>query len=163
MRKIELTQGKVALVDDADYELVSQYKWSIGSAGYACRSYMIKRQVFNVLMHRLIMGNPEQPVDHINRDKLDNRRENLRIATHGINRQNVAEVANLTGFRGVSFHKGKYRVLIAHNKKRHYLGRFDDPVKAAEAYDRKALELYGTHAYLNFPITVAEVKKPMSP
>ena len=95
------------------------------------------------------------PTDHINGDGLDNRKQNLRTCTHTENMRNRGKSKNNTsGFKGVSWHKrGKtWDAKIAHNKKLMHIGSFKDKEVAAKAYDRKAIELHGKFAKLNFPI-----------
>lgn len=85
MKTIKLTQNKTVKVDDSDYQWLNQYKWYFHVQGYAVRKSKGKA----ILMHRLIMNTPEgMDTDHINRDKLDNRRENLRVCTHAENMRN---------------------------------------------------------------------------
>ncbi len=96
-------------------------------------------------------------VDHINHNGLDNRKENLRICTVAENCRNSRPSKRknkLSKYKGVSFDKKRkvYRVLIWHNKKQYFLGTFKNETEAAKAYDRKARELFGEFAYLNFPI-----------
>lgn len=99
MKQILLTQGKVALVDDEDFERVNQYKWQYSPAGkgYAKRGKQIKLgfwkyKVITILMHRYIMGVENEPrgveIDHINRNPLDNRKANLRVCDRSINMRN---------------------------------------------------------------------------
>ena len=87
MKEIKLTKGKVAIVDDEDFERLNQGNWNFSSQGYAKRTIP-----FNIpsVMHWEVIGKPSKglQVDHINGDKLDNRRENLRICTHSENQQN---------------------------------------------------------------------------
>ena len=99
-------------------------------------------------MARLIMYAPEgMDVDHKNGDPLDNRRKNLRVCTHRQNCQGRRPNKNcLSKYKGVSWFKGKWTAMI--NQK--YLGRFDNEINAAKAYDEKAKELYGEYAYINF-------------
>lgn len=151
MREIPLTQGFCALVDDADYEWLSSFRWYFAS-GYA-RTRVGKAFVY---MHRLIMGEPDGPVDHKNRSSLDNRRENLRLATYSGNAAN--RLKHLRNGTCTSLYKGVIRrpcgsfyTLLYHNKHNYYLGSFRDEVEAARAYDAKAKEIFGEFARLNFP------------
>ncbi len=145
---IPLTQGKFAIVDDSDYEWLMQWKWTF-NCGYAVRVYRKYPKQFKVRMHRLIAGTPEgMETDHINRNKLDNRRSNLRVCSSQINRMNRNVQANsTTGFKGVSFIKreNKFVAYIGSRKTRKYIGRFDNPIDAhtafVEAEKRKFTEL----------------------
>ncbi|MBN1361996.1 MAG: HNH endonuclease [Sedimentisphaerales bacterium] len=155
IRYIPLTRGKFAIVAAADYEWLSQYKWLAN--GDEHRGFYAGRRVGNklVLMHRLIMNAPEgSVVDHKNHNSLNNRRRNLRLCTQKENSRNA--VPNRRGtsrFKGVYFLKrtGKWIATINYNGKTMHLGSFDDEIEAAKAYDRKAHELFGEFAYLNFP------------
>lgn len=106
-------------------------------------------------LHRLIIGaRPGEITDHINRDKLDNRRSNLRIATrsgNGANSKNRSH--NTTGYRGVSRDSwtGRYRATIRHNGRTVHGPRYDSAERAARWYDEHAKELHGVYAVLNFP------------
>ena len=155
MKKIELGgkrgAGKYALVDDEDYELVSGFAWHLSSNGYArCavnvetreealrdgRNYRKQRRIF---MHRLVMGVDDVPwngisIDHLNRDKLDNRKSNLRIADQSIQCQNVGSNKNVTSqYRGVSWKKreGRWVAQGQLNGKVYWLGYHDDELEAA--------------------------------
>ena len=95
MKKIPLGglagKGKFALIDDEDVQLVAKHTWYLSSNGYAttnARIYESKKAGIvrkRINMHRLIMGFPEEQVDHVNRDRLDNQRSNLRLASHAQN------------------------------------------------------------------------------
>src|SRR3990167_1012358 len=114
MKTIKLTQGKVALVDDTDYDLLSKYSWCLHTKRYACSR--INGKV--ILMHIFLLGKQKgKEIDHINRNKLDNRRENLRFVTRSINCFNVdIDKANKSGFKGVSWDKrGNKCHLPSHN------------------------------------------------
>jgi hypothetical protein len=132
------------VVDDSDYAWLSQFKWCV-SAGYAMNAKMGS-------MHRLLAGAKHgQCVDHVNGDKLDNRRSNLRIATHSENSRNRKRPkTNTSGFKGVSWHvkhgKGAWRASIWLNGKNRELGRFASPQAAHEAYASAAAEHYGAFA-----------------
>ena len=153
VRRIPLTKGKFALVDAEDYEELSKYKWYAlrgKHTWYACRREKGKI----ILMHRQIMDTPQgMVVDHLNRDGWDNRQENLRNCTHAQNNRNSRPRSGNTGLRGVRYDEqtGKYIGAVHHKGHKHSVGEFDDPVEAALARDRKAYELQGEFAYLNFP------------
>lgn len=145
MKEIPLTQGKVALVDDADYEMINQWKWYY-SHGYAVRNLWLnggKRQ--RIHMHRLLADAPaDKLVDHINRNPLDNRRGNLRLCTNGQNLMNgKVPSTNKSGYRGVNMNQGKWVARIKINGKAIHLGVFTDKRDAARAYQAKARELFG--------------------
>lgn len=147
MKKIFLTQGKVALVDDADFDWLNQWKWSLGSkssGGYARRKEAGK----HILMHRLIMGFPVGlQVDHINRNPHDNQRKNLRIVTRSQNCWN-RKANGERRFKGVFV---RWQAIIMAGGKRFHLGSFSSEGAAARAYDRAAKRLHGDFAQLNFP------------
>ncbi len=155
-RLIPLTQDKFAIVDAEDYEWLCKCKWYAQRVGknYYARN---RRKEGLVSMHRVIMNAPKGlVVDHINHNTLDNRRKNLRLCTWAQNNQNrrpSKRKNKLSKYKGVSFDKKRkvFRVLIWHNKKQYFLGTFKDEKEAAKAYDRKACELFGEFAYLNFP------------
>jgi hypothetical protein len=93
---------------------------------------------------------PGRDVDHINRDKLDNRPENLRLATTAQNRANIGKQRNnSSGFKGVFLDKGKFRAKIKCNGKQRFLGSYSTPEAAAAAYDGAALAAFGTFAMTN--------------
>lgn len=158
MREIPLTKGMVALVDDEDYARLNPYKWSAQKHRntYYAQGWVQGR---TVLMHRFIKAVSDRHVllDHKNRNGLDNRRDNLRIATHGENRSNSKSSKNNTsGFRGVSWYKRyrKWQVIIQHHGVKRWCGLFDCPEEAARAYDEMARQLHGDFATLNFPTEV---------
>jgi hypothetical protein len=144
MKHVPLTHGRVALVDDEDYELVMQRNWFVSSTGYAIANRQ-KNENGNkppVLMHRLIL-NPGVGVfvDHISGRKLDNRRSNLRIATpqqNGFNRGLNSN--NRSGEKGVCWHgfASKWRASITINRKQIHLGLYTDIKEAAAAAYRVA-------------------------
>lgn len=155
VRMIPLTQGEFALVDVEDYERLAQYKWRLGSKGYAIRTFKdVSGKKRTLSMHRVIMDAPPRTeTDHINGDRLDNRKANLRICSTMENQRNRGiQVNSTTGFKGVSPHKasGKYEGKIGHKKEKIYLGLFSSPEEAARAYDAMARKLFGEFARLNF-------------
>lgn len=162
LKEIQLTQGQVALVDDEDFEWLNTYKWHAYWNGDTC-SYYVKRNLSikmdgtlgTVRMHRQILSlstGDRTQVDHINHDTLDNRRENLRIASNAENGRNRrAHRDGTSGFKGVTFHKlrGKWMAAIKHAGKSLYLGLFLTREEAAIAYNEAALKYYGEFALLN--------------
>jgi hypothetical protein len=158
IRLIPLTQGKIAIVDAADYAWLSQYKWHASKKGYnwyACRNY--NRSI--VYMHRVIMNAPKgMLVDHIDHNSLNNRRSNLRVCTSSENHQNRERTRGTSNYKGVYREKRyrKWRASVHFEGRNYYLGSFSNEVDAAKAYDKKAGELFGEYAYLNFPNFTAE-------
>lgn len=154
MREIPLTKGKVAIVDDADYEWLNQWKWNAGDGKYAVRTDGFGGPT--IFMHRLILNPPDDmDTDHVNGNKLDNRRENLGACSRS---QNVANVGlrstNISGFKGVHLrttHRGNrnWTANIGVNGKREHLGYFDNPTDAAVAYNNAATKYFGEFAKLN--------------
>ncbi len=161
MKMIPLTHGKVALVDDQDYNWLSQFKWRAQKSGkrpdafYAVRNITINKRRTTVQMHRQIMRPPKGlEIDHKNNNGLDNRRSNLRFCTRSQNMANSrGHSKRRSSFKGVSFHTQfkKWRAIITQNKKNHHLGFFKSQVQAAKAYDDRAKELFGRFACPNFP------------
>ena len=149
MKQIPLTRGLFALVDDEDEHLLSRHSW------YAC-----KKEVDNtyyaattldgrcVRMHRLLLNAPAGvPVDHKDRNGLNNQKSNLRLAPAGGNQHNQGKnKRNSTGFKGVSERKGRYQASIGFQGRLRYLGRYDTPEEAHEAYKKAAIELHGEFA-----------------
>lgn len=149
---IALTQGYEAIIDAADVPLVGIWNWralSRNGQAYAVRSCARGDQGRQdlVLMHRVIMGAPAgMTVDHRDGNGLNNRRENLRLATHAENAHNQRKRRdNSSGFKGVSWHKDckRWQAYIAVNGKRKYLGLFGNPADASEAYSRASVDLHG--------------------
>jgi hypothetical protein len=140
-----------AYVDAADYEWLSQYCWYVQAGGYAARRE--KRKI--IMMHRAIMQPPEgMVVDHIDGNKANNCRFNLRICTPTDNQHNQAKRRGASSrFKGVGYVKsrGKYRARFKYNGRPLWLGFFDDETEAARAYDYKAVECCGPLARLNLP------------
>lgn len=159
-KKIPLSQGKFAIVDDEDYEYLNQWKWSIVSDSinqYAIRrlSTSIDKKRRTIRMHRLVLDviDKKLVVDHINGNTLDNRKSNLRVCTQLENNKNVNKIKsnNKTGYKGVLWHKRDriYEAFIGLNGKRIYLGRFHDIIEAVKAYNEAALKYHGEFARLN--------------
>lgn len=144
MKRLVLSQGKVALVDDSDFEWLNQWKWSY-RAKYASRRQSGPRKPhITIYMHRVINNTPHGfDTDHINRDRLDNRRINLRTATRSENNLNKGRrVDNLSGYTGVTWRKDarKWIAQLNINRKHIYLGRYEsleDALNARKSAERK--------------------------
>lgn len=147
-KEIVLTQKKVTLVDETDFDWLSGYKWCFHKG-----AAVSNRKGVYTLMHRLIMNPPvDLVIDHINRDPLDNRRANLRVCSQNENRMNSGLRKNKK-YKGIYFKKRrlKWVAQIAGTKDGHvYLGQYDTPEEAAAAYDAAALNYFGDFASVNF-------------
>jgi hypothetical protein len=158
-RRIYLSEGEWTILDWQDYCRFAGFKWEISgddSIFYAVRNIRVdSTRTTTVRLHRLIMNAPRGlVVDHINGDSLDNRRANLRLATHSQNSCNKKKRKNTTSqFRGVCFckAKGKWDANINLAGKRIWLGSFDSEIEAGKAYDEAAKKYHGEFARLNFP------------
>lgn len=148
------------LVDDEDYETLSKLSWSIskkGNRGYACRVIWVKGssntnpKYEKIYMHRFIMNAPKgSEVDHINGNRLDNRRCNLRFVDHSQNCQNMHRKMGKSGYRGVRKIGNVYEAKIRKDWKGFILGYYPTPETAARAYDEAAIRLFGPGALTNF-------------
>ncbi len=154
VRRIPLGKGLFATIDSADCEEVSKYHWysSRGGNVYAAAT----RNGRTVYMHRMLMR-PRKGyvVDHIDGNGLNNRRCNLRVCTPAQNLANKSPRGGSSQFVGVYRRRDKWVAHVTRRGKYYYLGIFDDEVAAAKARDRKAYELHGEYAYLNFPEDLA--------
>ena len=163
-RWVALTQGKFALVDEADFADVSRWSWCAVHkrnrdslySWYAFRgrtSTDAGGKKTPVLLHRYLLGEPLEDVDHINRDCLDNRRENLRKATHQQNTMNSPSRKGSSRFKGVSWDRRRncWIACIRDNYRTVHLGGFAVEEDAARAYDEAARRLHGEFARVNFP------------
>ena len=152
---IQLDKGLCALVDKCDYKKVSPYNWHAKRGGHTWypRTSIDGRQR---LMHQVILGEKDGfTVDHRNGNGLDNRRTNLRWATHAENMRNSRKVENAASkYKGVRFLPNGWNARIMVDKKRIDLGCFGkEPggeIKAAKAYDRAAVKYFGEFASTNF-------------
>lgn len=154
MKTIELTQGFCTIVDDANYELLSKYKWRYHTNSRT--SYAITGQYKDgtyLFMHHLILPPVTGlVVDHINRNGLDNRRENLRYATKSQNLQNRGKTKkNTSGYKGVSWNIGinKWHVFVKTHGTRVNVGYYKHLKEAVIAYNQAAKKYYGEFAYQN--------------
>jgi hypothetical protein len=141
------TELNLILVDPQDAHFLSEYKWYLNAQGYVARCE--KRKYIS--LHRTILGLSDRHVyvDHINGNRLDNRRANLRTCSHAENLRNRGKpTSNTSGFKGVSFHKrsGKWRADIKVDYKAVWLGLYDTSLQAHEAYKEAAARLHGGFA-----------------
>jgi len=158
-RRIYLGEGRFTIVEPGDFYQVNRFNWCAKENGprtYAVRLVADSHNRTKILsMHREIMGAPAgMLVDHRNRDTLDNRRENLRLATHSQNQFNKGKTSRKTTSRfiGVFFEKysGRWVARTTVEGKRIWLGRFDNEIEAAKAYDRAVREYHKEFAQFNF-------------
>lgn len=159
IRCIPLTLRMVTTVDAADYEWLSQYRWFAKGTGGKYYAGRAERGEM-IMMHREIMKPPPgMVVDHIDGDSLNNRRSNLRICTPRQNNHNRTFKGNTSGFAGVYPQGKRWRAQITHKGEQIKIGVFDDKIEAAKARDRKALEIHGEFACLNFPEEISNIKE----
>jgi hypothetical protein len=153
MKEIKLTQGKVALVDDEDFEYLNQWKWTAKQCGifyYAVRRKKTDGKSIQYYMHRVILNTPTcLQVDHIDHDGLNNQKHNLRNCTCSQNRMNRIPRSK-SGYLGVYYVKHYIVAQFPINGKMTHLGMFDTEELAAKKYDEYALKYYGEFANLNF-------------
>jgi hypothetical protein len=159
MKKIKLTQGKYAIVDDEDFDNLNRFKWYAhrkrnSSVFYAAGRPIMEdgRRKWTRMHSYLVKSSVGMQTDHRNGNGLDNKRKNLRAATHGENIRNRGKTKrNTSGFKGVYRIKGskKWRAAF-YDKKYIHLGCFEDKASAAKAYDNAAKKLHGEFANLNF-------------
>lgn len=156
--KIPLTQGQYAIIDASDHLLVKKYKWRATKDRNTYYTYYAKAlgggRSFRVRMHRVILNAPEGvSVDHIDHNGLNNTRSNIRLCTHAQNMANKSPNRSGTSpYKGVCWVAARnlWIARIEKGAKCLYLGQFHDEKEAAKAYDRKALELFGEFAFVNF-------------
>ena len=145
--------GLYAVVDAADYATVAAQTWFLSAGVYAISSR--RNGAKATYMHRVIIGAPEGiDVDHINGDRLDNRRGNLRLATRSENMRNATLRRNNTsGFVGVSWNgrRGKWVARLKVGARHLNAGYFNDAASAARARDAAARTHYGEFATFNYP------------
>lgn len=155
MKTIKLTQGKETVVDDEDWLWASRFNWYYSKSGYALRKSSRAIGHKNIYLHKEIMCVLDSvEVDHINGDKLDNQKQNLRKCTHAENMRNSKmRVNNTSGYKGVVRigKNGLWRAQINIDGKCVFIMNSYDPKECAEAYDKAAKEYHGKFANLNFP------------
>lgn len=153
MKELTLTNTKLtAKVDDEDFERCLPFPWFLNRRGYVV--YSPDSGKHYVWLHRFIIGSLDNYlIDHINRDKTDNQRSNLRFVTPSQNAQNrKLNNDNSSGFRGVAwnFHHQKFQAYIRVQGKQKHLGYFKTKEEAAVEYNKAALANFGECAALNF-------------
>ena len=161
MHRIKLSNmNKYALVDDEDYPLLKRHNrrrcTNKSSKTYYAATCMANTQI---KMHHFIVGKVRtmMVIDHINRNGLDNRKENLRVVTwseNSINKGGMKRRNSSSKYRGVGLDKSykkrkKWKAYIRKGAKCLHLGLFDNEINAAKAYDKMAKELFGGHCFLN--------------
>lgn len=161
MKKIPLTQGKFALVDDENYDWLMQYKWCAQkrrNTFYAATTIKLgKNQWTSLRMHQLIINqklNKNEEIHHINGNGLDNCAHNLEILTRSHHRAMDKKQINTTSkYKGVCFNKrnNKWKSEITVNLKKINIGTFISEIDAARAYDKFAIKYFQQYARLNFP------------
>lgn len=160
-KRIKLTKGMFAIIDDEDFDVLSTLRWHAKKCGqhhYAASDFL----GHEVYMHRLVMNAaPGSLIDHKNQNTLDNRKSNLRdcrkhqnLANRGLQRNNTI------GFKGVCFHEktGTWNARVKFRGKNISIGYHRTPEEAARYYNLKAKELFGEFACFNkveplFPLT----------
>lgn len=144
---INLTNSNlVALIDKADFDYINKFNWSLSSKGYVVT--IVKNKYTR--MHRLILKAPSKlEVDHIDGNKLNNSRTNLRLATHSQNAMNRKKINSRSGYKGVYKNWNRWRAVIKLNQQYIYLGNFTNVIEAAKAYNIAAQKYFGEFANLN--------------
>jgi hypothetical protein len=150
----KLGEGKVAIVDDEDFERVSDYTWYLTQKGYVVHSLDPKTKLW--LARFIMRATPGRLVDHRNHNLLDNRKSQLRLATKKENNRNQTvrsprKPRCSSKFKGVFWHKRDqaWRAQIGVNRRRIWLGNFDTEREAAMAYNKAAARLHGEFCCLN--------------
>ena len=158
MKKIKLYGkhlGKVVLVSDESFDELNHWGWQINSSGYVSRSVKLKggKRKIEFMHHRVLKKKNGFEIDHINRNKLDNRSCNLRYATRSQQLANSGMRKNtISGYKGVWRHPKtikKWHAEVLVNGKKHRLGKYETKEEAALAYNKAAKKYFGEFAFLN--------------
>jgi hypothetical protein len=151
--EVKISRGKIAIIDDDDYERINKHRWCYwASGGYAGRKVTNNKVGSIALMHREIMNAQKgQEIDHINGNGLDNRKSNLRFVTRQQNMWNRKALNKTSSYKGVSFDvsSGKWLSQINIQGQKICLGRYIVQEDAAKAYDITAKQAFGEYARLN--------------
>lgn len=160
MKEIPLTKGRIAIVDDEDYDQLMKHSWyaRVKQSGkaYAIRNIQVNKHAKPMPMHVQLMTPPDgMIVDHIDGNTLNNTRANLRIVTWKENcfNKRPQKTQLYSKFKGVTYHKadGYWWARITANSKTHSLGYFKTETEAAMAYDAASVEIHGEFGFKNFP------------
>lgn len=153
MKRIPLTKGLFALVDDCDFDALNQFKWHASKHKNTFYAKKVFRNLDGTkaitMMHRALLSPKEsEQVDHADRDGLNNCRTNLRICTYSENNKNRRIFKNNTsGYRGViAAPNGRFYAQIYKNGRCTALGGYGSILQAAEAYEAAAKRIYGDFA-----------------
>ena len=162
MKLLPLTKDKFALVDDDDYYWLSQWNWfavEIKNIWYARRSkkkgVLRSNEKYEIYLHRIVMkcSNINFVIDHLDKNGLNNQKENLRICTKSENNKHTSSHKNSSSqYLGVSYDKNrnKWSANLMNNGKRILFKRYNTEIEAAKAYDITAKTQFGVYANLNF-------------
>ena len=152
VKVIKAFNGESLLLDDEDYDRLNQFKWSITADGYATNRIYGE----TTYLHHSVLGNPPKNnvVHHKDGDKLNNQKSNLEFVTRSIHKLNHPRKPGKSGYYGVyaASDGSGWQAKMKFNGIRYYLGTFNTKEAAAKAHDKKAIELHGTYANLNFPL-----------
>jgi hypothetical protein len=149
MKELPISKGYVALVDDEDFERLSQFRW------FVTKRHGTIYASTTIMLHKMVLRSfsSEPLIDHKNHNGLDCQKENLRTASHSLNGANRRKTKGTSRFKGVSWDKRKqlWRAQIGKNYKTTFLGWFKNETDAAKAYDTAAVAFFGEFALINFP------------
>jgi hypothetical protein len=157
MKELKLTKGYVAIVDDEDFEIVSQWHWSATKCCdkvYARRTQRYGNKKVQVYLHRYLMNihlcDKTVFCDHKDRDTMNNQKSNLRVCTAAENQRNKTKKRNgMHKYMGVSANHKRFSASLSLNGKRVYIGTYDTQEEAAIAYNKKKIEVHGDFVNLN--------------
>lgn len=161
MKTIPLSQGRVTQVDDEDYEWLMEWKWYViikklkdKQVGYAVRKRMgVTITLTTELAKRYGFWVENGDIEHLDGDNLNNQKANLRSSAGSLKEAVMVPAKRSSEYKGVSWDvtKGRWQAILVHSGVKYHLGRFVREDAAAKAYDKRAVELMGTKAELNFP------------
>ncbi len=153
MKELKLSNSDIpAIVDDDCWDYLSKWPWNVSSSGTIQYSYTKNYKRRHVSLGSAIMGKPFELFDHKDRDPFNNQRNNLRPCTRSQNEANKPKKGGTTSqYKGVYWDstRQKWQAQICINRNKKALGRFDNEIDAAKAYNIEAAKLYGEFAVLN--------------